>query len=399
LVISDSLATQVPEHSAEDLTDTGNFVLRTETLTSDGLPSLTLRFLLRGDARQQDRIVASTQNALRLFGEWFNAYPAWQLTLVDVGWGRPPRPAREPATVEVASRWLAPARDVSLERSVTAAIARAYFASGSRAPTGGREFGEALAHYAAARAVNELLEGHNVPTHRFFGGFVPFPVESISLTRATRDPRPLVRSYPELDELASSSAIGDIADSLHTLERHIGWPAMQQALAEALADRVDEPRSLTAGDFITIVNRQRGNTIDWWMDAIAPGTTFDYGVTTLMSEPASAGNGYTTHVQVRRNGNPLPRNSFPLDVVTRFGDGSAVDERWDGSAEDVGFTYHSNAPAIAAAVDPHAVLLLDSNRLNNIRVAHVPASREGWRLTLNWTAWLQQLTLTCLALI
>jgi hypothetical protein len=65
----------------------------------------------------------------------------------------------------------------------------------------------------------------------------------------------------------------------------------------------------------------------------------------------------------------------------------------------VGFTYHSNAPAIAAAVDPHAVLLLDSNRLNNIRVAHVPASREGWRLTLNWTAWLQQLTLTCLALI
>jgi hypothetical protein len=32
-------------------------------------------------------------------------------------------------------------------------------------------------------------------------------------------------------------------------------------------------------------------------------------------------------------------------------------------------------------------------------VAHVPASREGWRLTLNWTAWLQQLTLTCLALI
>ena len=398
LVLSDPLSTQGPARSAEDLTPTGDFVLRTETLTSDRLPAVSMRFLFHRDARQQDRIVKCTEDALRLFGEWFNAYPARQLTVVDVGWSRPSAPTRQPATIEVTSRWLSPAHDVSIERGVTAAIARAYFAPGTPAPVSGGEFGEALAHYVATRAVNKLLDGQHHPAYRFFGGFVPFAIRSLSLTRATRDPRPLIRSFPE-DEQASSRAIGDLAESLHTLERHIGWPAMQQALAEAVANRVDEPRSLTADDFIAIVNRQRGNAIDWWMVAIAPGTSFDYGVMTLMSEPESAGNGFTTQVEVRRNGASLPPNTFPLDVVTRFADGSAVDERWDGSALDARFTYHSNAPAIAAAVDPDAVLLLDTNRLNNIRVARVPASREGWRLTLNWTAWLQQLTLTYLALI
>jgi hypothetical protein len=399
-VFAGPLSTEAPAQSAEDATPGAEFVPRTETLTSDGLPSLSLRFLFPRSARHQDRIVAGTVNALRLFGEWFDAYPARQLTVVVAGSSRRPGPPQAPAALEIASRWLAPAGDVSLERHVTAAIARAYFAPATTpAPAGGGEFAEALAHYAAARAINELLEDRNHPVYRFFGGFVPFAVRWVSLMRATRDPRPIVRSYPEVDALASSSAIGDVAESLHTLERHIGWPAMQQALTEAVADRVEEPRTLTAADFIAIVSRQRGTTIDWWMDVVAPERTLDFAVATLMSEPVSGGQGFTTQVEVRRHGDALPPNSFPVGVVTRFGDGSAVCERWDGSASDVRFTYHSSAPAIAAAVDPQAVLVLDSNRLNNIRVTQVPASREAWRLTLNWTAWLQQLTLTYLALI
>lgn len=395
LVLSAPVASQTPEKSGDEPTLTGNFIVRREILSSDALPSLPLRFFFHPSARHQDRVIAVTKEGLRLLGEWFGSYPAAQLTIVDTSWpGEAVSPAHATSVV-ISSRWLTPASDAGLERAVIGALARSYFVTNRATLAGNRVFGEALSHYAGARAINHLLNGAHVLTVRFFGGFVPYPTRSVSLSRPTRDPRPLVRSHPELNDRVSTDAAIVGAEALHTLERIIGWPAMQQALREVVPQL--QGQGGTNEDFIGVVNRQRGSEIAWWPSATGK-ATFDYGVASLITEP-DGDNRFTTQVQLRRFGDALPASALSLDVVTVFADGTTLDEHWDGATQEMTFSYISTAPALTAAVDPNGVFLLDANRTNNIRTTQSAMSGAAWRLTVNWMAWLQQLTLTYLALV
>jgi hypothetical protein len=198
-----------------------------------------------------------------------------------------------------------------------------------------------------------------------------------------------------LNDRVSTDAAIDGAEALHTLERIIGWPAMQQALREFVPQL--QAQAATSENFIAVVNRQRGSEIRWWPSATGE-ATFDYGVAGLITEPGGD-NMFTTQVQLRRYGDALPASALSLDVVTVFADGTTLDEHWDGSAQEMTYSYISTAPALTAAVDPNAVFVLDANRTNNIRTTRPGMSNAAWRLTVSWMAWLQQLTLTYLALI
>ena len=371
----------------------------TQTIVPNPDDPLPTTVVLRDDASEvplarQERILSATRDALTLLAQWIGPYPARQLgvTMSARGDGR-----REPSPdlIVISSPWISPERDVTTERSVITAVARAYFTPpGTYEPAG--EFAAGMAEYVAARAINQLLEGRHAFTYWWFGEFVPYVVRSVPLSRSRRDMRPMFRSIFETDADGMHGA--RVPDALQTFERFIGWPAMQQALSE-FATVVRSGRSAPE-DFAAIVTRQRGQDVWWFFEqALRPDARFDYGVANLTTAPGRTDGTFETVVSVRRYGDAFANVDRLADIVTRFADGTEIRERWDSLADEVSFSYVSRSPAVAAAVDERAVFLLDDNRMNNVRALQTPFSPLVARVTLNWMIWLQNLALTCAALV
>ena len=387
--------------------------------TPAGQPRIELRLLTRPEAAARtERLVGIATSALDLFGEWFGPYPGSRLTIIDAPWRSGLAGAAYPQVVVTSTRWIAPDRDLTSARSLIAAIAREYWLTGGPDRRDGW-FEEGLMLYAGARGIHELLDTRNVTTPRYFGGFVPLPLRSLSLSFPPADPRPWSRHVVEVNEpatapwRASSAAPGGQAQraavALHMIERYIGWPALQQALAAFREQRHGRP--LSAQEFAAVVSDQRGSDLAWLFDeAFRVSARFDYGIEALSSEP-SAGDAsrIRTSVTVRRYGDGLfagtsearaamPGGSRSLPVEVRFADGSRVRDGWDG--RDVGgdFVYESRSRAVSASIDPDVVVLLDADRANNTRTLQPGWHEAGARLAFQWIVWLQDVMLSCTAL-
>lgn len=371
---------------------------RVERYAPDGRSPVEIRFLLKpGAAVQAERVVDMTLAALRRFDDWFGPYPLDRLTVIDVHWPSDLVGAAYPGVVVASTRWLAPARDRSLERTLIGAIARQY-RPGAAAPGW---FAEGLTLYAGTRAIHEELEGRNFATPRYFGGFVPFPIRSVALSRRPTDPRPPVRHFPELDQpesapwrFAPTSGGGPAertAIALHTLERYIGWPALQQALA-ALREQGSAANASPAG-LAAVVSAQRGGDLVWFFsEAFRLDARFDYSVEGLTSEPSAAAT-FATRVSLRRLGNGVFAGARSLPVLVSFEDGSEVREWLDGRVEHQELAYTSASRAVSVHVDPEAMLLLDADRSNNTRTLRQPLNVVGARLAASWLIWLQDVML------
>ena len=397
LVLSASLASQTPSNSPDVGLRTDGFTVRDDTFSDGQRPPLPLQFVFHPLSRQHERIITTTKETLRLLGEWLGPYPATRLTLVDAGTAEIGRDTL-PEVVVLSSRWIAPTHDLALERSLIAALARAYFRSTDGSGSASRDFENGVAHYLAMRAINQLLDGHQAATFRYFGGFVPVVVRALPLSRGRRDPRPIIRSYDDLDGAASSRAAQRAADALHTLERLIGWPSMQQTLVDFAPDARRGQSTATA--FAAIMTRQRGHEMGWFFeDALRTSATFDYGVADVTTTSAQNDDTYATVVTVRRYGDAFPNVDRLGRVVTRFADGTEISEQWDGTVDEASFAYTSRSPAVAAAVDVDAVFLLDTNRTNNSRALHTSFSALAARHAISWMTWLQNLALTYTALV
>ena len=157
---------------------------------------------------------------------------------------------------------------------------------------------------------------------------------------------------------------------LHTLERHLGWPAMQRILAtyfQRWKFRHPQP-----ADFFQIVNEVSGQDLTWFFDQVyRSSNTFDYGVQDLVSERRDEGT-YRTTVIVRRYGEA----TFPVDVVTTFADGHQITEQWNGLDRRAIYVYDRASRAAHVQVDPRRVLLLDTAYTNNSRTLE-PRSGEA----------------------
>ena len=120
---------------------------------------------------------------------------------------------------------------------------------------------------------------------------------------------------------------------LHTLERSLGWPTLQRAMSsyfERWKFRHPQP-----ADFFQAISDAAGRDITPFFDQVYRGSNaYDYGVQQLTSAPAGAGR-FRTTVVARRFGEA----TFPVDVVTTFGDGSKKTERWDGVERRAMYVY------------------------------------------------------------
>ncbi|MGH9221691.1 MAG: hypothetical protein ACRD1W_20460, partial [Vicinamibacterales bacterium] len=89
-----------------------------------------------------------------------------------------------------------------------------------------------------------------------------------------------------------------------------------------------------------------------------------------------------------------------LPVRVEFADGTEVLDRWPGARESMSLEYLAPTAAVRVDIDPEAMLLLDQNRANNVeRLTAAPVSSVSLRATLAWLTWVEDLMLTCLALV
>ena len=385
---------------------------RPETLP--GIPPVELRFFFKpGPPEQQQRLVVRTHAAMRRLSEWFGAFPSSQLTVIDTDWRSPWVGAAYPGTVVVASRWIAPERDGSLDRLLIGAIARQYwFGVIAQDPALGW-FEEGLLQYVGGRVIDTELEGRQFWSSRYLGDFIPFPIRSLLLSPATADARPRLRQFDELERPAgapwrrpaSGGEVRRTATAFYTLERYLGWPALQQGL-EAFRARY-RSGGATPADLAAILSEQRGADLSWFfVEAFRFGAHFDYAIDRFTSVPDGAQ--HRISLQLRRHGEAVfagtaaPRGAFPvrsLDVSIELGDGTRLREWWDGRDAALDLDYLSAAPAVRASVDPGAILLLDTVPSNNTRSLRRELHTEGVRATLSWVIWLQNIMLTWSGLV
>ncbi len=418
-LLSQSMA-DTPENAARLLASAHGSEVFEERVQAGGPDSLSLRVILKPETTASaSRLIAATKSALLTLSEWHGPFPGTTLTVVDAAWASDLAGAVYPGVVAVTARLFESEADLSLERSVIAAVARQYWHVPPGADAERRWLGEGLALYAGVRAIHEELEGRHFATARFFGGFVPFTSRAILWSPSPTDPRPKIRHFPETEQpaeaawrawtAASQGEAQRVALTLHTLERYLGWPAMQQAL-EAFQSQW-QAGAAGPDDLVAIVSEQRGTDMRWFFDqALRFDARFDYGIAAFSSEPSSGAPGdYETRVSVRRFGDGVfagtgePRELLQaarsLKVLTRFEDGTVIEDWWDGRDDSAEFVYAGPSRALLASVDPEAMLLLDDNRANNTRALSAGFTETGIRYTASWLIWLQDVMLVSSALL
>jgi len=387
-------------------------------LTSGARCELRL-WLQRDHVQHAERIADAAREALEQYGAWFSPYPYDQLTIVDVPWRSPNEDRRIPGVVTIRARWLQPERSLTLEAQVAGGIARQWWGALVAMPD--RYLADGLAEYAQSRTLERIFDrrhqriNYSLLETRWFGGLVPWAIRAARLDRQTSGlNRAAFRRLPGVDLQDGSAAArpaqaAKSAAAIITLERYLGWPALQRGLSAAA--RRYAGQTMTTAMFVETLGDATDRDLSWFADqAFAPSSTYDYavaGLTSVADETGACGAGpcYRTTVVLRRlgeavfSGTSLPpvgpyESGRALEVEVRFADGQRSDDHWDGRADEKTLVYHGPAPAIWARIDPARTLLLDINRLNNARTLTPPSPAATLPWSVRWTTWLQDLLLS-----
>jgi hypothetical protein len=331
-------------------------------------PPIDVPIQLRGYSdRRLETIRAAVHDGASLLTEWF-----------------PPAPPGFAATTDqLHSRWFESARGAEAEHDLIRAFARAQWGAGD-------PFRSALAEYSAAMAIHKVLGAAHVHVEHFFSNTVSYPVRQLPLTPRGSEQRPRLRYFGPRRELQPD--VDRWLRSLATLERELGWPALQQAMA-ALRDGPVTPQRLRQ-----LLSEQTGLDLDALFITLDQDDV-DYAIGAMTSEPMPDG-GFATSVTVeRRRAGMLAGSAKLLPVLVRFDNGDEIRESIDGRDAAVTLQYRSPARASLAAVDPAASLIIDRDRMNNTRAIDPPIQRAGVRLAFNWMTWLQDAMLACTAVL
>jgi aminopeptidase N len=365
-----------------------------------------MRLLLQPEhADQEARHFAAAAAALKHYGEWFGAYPYDYVTIVDPAFQSASGGMEYPTLFTAGTRWIAPPRNIALEEVTIHEAGHQWW----YAAVGSNEFehawmDEGINQFSEARADEAAFGANNFLVRRYFGGFIPWVFTDIRVKREWDEGIGGYRAQAESDAEATPSfrywpsTAGDItyyktALWLHTLERWIGWAALQRGMStyfERWKFRHPQPQ-----DFFAAISESAGRDLMPFIDQVYRGSnTFDYGVQALTSTPAGKGH-FRTTVVARRYGEA----TFPIDVLTTFADGSHKTEHWDGVERRAMYAYDTASRGRSAEVDSAHVLLLDMNSTNNSRTLEPRASEASVKWSLKWMVWLQDTLLTYASLV
>jgi hypothetical protein len=410
--------TAVHRYHGDDIHDfawttSPDFLVRTRTFEHPTLPRVEMRLLLRADhAGQEGRHFDAAAATLKYYGEWFGPYQYDHVTIVDPAFQSASGGMEYPTLFTAGTRWIAPRRAINVEE-VTIHEAGHQWWYGI---VGSNEFehawmDEGINQFSEARTDEAAFGDRNYLARRYFGGFIPWVFSDIKVRREWDEGLANYRAQAESDAEATPSfrywpsTGGNItyfktALWLHTLERSLGWPALQRAMSTYF-DRW-KFRHPQPSDFFQAIGEAAGRDMTPFFDAVYRGSnTFDYGVQQLTSAPVSpkpegeGGGRFRTTVVARRFGEAV----FPVDVVTTFSDGSKKTERWDGVERRAMYVYDTKVRARSVEVDPNRILLLDVNFTNNSRTLQPRAAEASLKWSLKWMTWLQDVLITYASLV
>ena len=412
-------------------TTSPDFLVVEDRFEHPTLPPVDMRLLLQPEhVGQEERHFRPTRETLRLYGEWFGAYPWDHITIVDPAWRSSSGGMEYPMFITAGTRWLAPASTDGPEEVTVHEAGHMFFQSG----VGNNEMehswiDEGLDTYATARVMEQ--EFPFVRELRFFGGFVPWPQTDVPWDRVIHGDRiagyraaarsdvqatPTFRYWPGT---GGAITYNKSALYLHTLERHLGWDVVRRGMADFYRQwKFGHPKP---NDFFDAMNGAAGEDLGWFFDQVhGSSAVFDYGIAALSSRNAAGrgwfddgryrdesggrasadvGNGgvdsgaaswYESLVTVRRYGDGI----FPVEIVVEFADGTSERRRWDGQAQWTYYRFVRPSRAVTATVDPDRVLLLDIDFTNNSRTTRSRAGEAAAKWTLAWIVWVQDLLLT-----
>ena len=381
-------------------TTSPDYLVRTARFDHPQLPGVDMRLLLQPEhAAQADRHFEATRTTLKYYGEWFGPYPYGHITIVDPAFQSGTGGMEYPTLFTAGTRWIAPA-GVTTPEGVTVHEAGHQFWYGI---VGNNEFEDAWMDegfntFSTARAVAQVYDP-NFLALRYFGGFVPWVVRDIALSRETegnrlsgyrRDAKSDVQSTPSYRYFPStggSITYNKTALWLNTMERMLGWATVQRILSTHFAAwKFKHP---APGDFFAIASKVSGEDLNWYFDQVyRSSNVFDYGVEELQS--VREGNEYRANVVVRRFGEAI----FPVDVLVTFASGERVTEHWDGKDRWKLYTYERPGAVLSAQVDPNHVLLLDVDYTNNSKTLEPKGAAAAAKWSTAWMMWLQDCLLS-----
>src|SRR5580765_323270 len=385
-------------------TTSPDYIERTARFEHATLPAVDMRLLLQPEhAAQAERHFDATRTTLKYYGEWYGAYPYGHITIVDPAWQSGAGGMEYPTLFTAGTRWLAPSH-VTTPEEVTVHEAGHQFWYGVVA---NNEFEDAwldegFNQFSTARAVAQAYQPNYLAV-RYFGGFIPWVFQDIALQREidgnglpgyrrnARSDVPATPTYRYFPATGGFITYSKTALWLNTMERWLGWPALQKMLAAHFAAwQFKHPKPQ---DFFNVVNSAAGRDHRWFFDQVyRSSNTFDYGVQDLTS--TSDDRGYHTTVIARRYGEAI----FPVDVVVTFENGERITERWDGVDRWKAYSYDRPSAARSAQVDPNRVLLLDVNYTNNSKTLEPKTESAARKWTAVWTLWLENCLLSWAAL-
>lgn len=397
-----------------------------------GLPGVALRLLMQPEhLGQKDRHFEATKAALRLYGDWFGAYPYDHVTIVDPAYGSGAGGMEYPTLFTAGTRLFNPFGGGRPEGVTIHEMGHQFWYG----VVGNNEFDyawidEGLNSFSDARVYDQAY-GDSRWTQRYFappgieqrrGFFVklfgdilkPRAIDGNGFSRyremAVSDvqTRPTRLYHPKT---ASGISYSKSAIWLHTLERSLGWETLRRILS-TFYERW-QFRHPTDEDFFAIASEVAGQDLEWFFDEVVrEAHTFDYGVQSVSSveiaprgyferdgsleleqpssETADAETGaqrYESQVVVRRYGSGV----FPVTIRATFEDGTEAYREWDGRYRWKRFDFETSSRLVSATVDPERILLLDLNYTNNSRALESGSRWPAFKWAGKWMIWLQDL--------
>jgi hypothetical protein len=368
--------------------------------------------------RHEARIRDVATEAISQYSEWFGPAPFDRLTVSTIAAGLEPRP-EVPGQATIAAHWLQPDRSLTLEAAVAKAVAKQWWGVSIAIPE--QSLSDGIAEYAQSRTLERVYDrrhqrlAYSTYEARYFGGLVPWAIRALRLDRQTAGiGRATYRRNPDVDLRGADRSLRDarsakVAAALLTLERYIGWPALQRGLS--LASERYRGRTMSTDDFARTIGDASDRDLSWFFNPLfKDASRWDYAVASLATEPrrdTQCGTGpcIRSTIVVERLGNAMfsgtahpPSEGFEsgraIEIEMDFADGQKVTQRWDGRASSKTIVFDGPSPVTRASIDPRDVLALDLTRLNNTRTTAKVDTSALMTWSARWTVWLQDVLLT-----
>jgi hypothetical protein len=384
-----------------------------------------VRVSVTADRDHLAAILAAAEDASDRYAEWLGPAPFDRIEIVDRS--SPPAPDSRTLAVAVDEPWSASSSLMVTESQVAYGVALGWL-SGLRTRDDPVPIDEGLAWYLQSRIVERLFNlktgvaAYNSEGVSLFGGTVRRAVPSLRLSRWTgglgRDV--FLRAEPARARRGGRTLpSGMMPDAVRaalgfgTLERWLGWPALQGGLA-SLA-RQSQERRLSGPDAVAVLSAAVGQDLSWFFDHVLdPARAFDYALGEIRVQQVADGCGaatcYRTEVEALRRGPAMftgtsarPAGEYEsgdaLELRVELEDGQTASARWDGRAERRTFVFESTTQALRVSLDPDRVLLLNRDPLAASRSLSPQTNVPIAKWIARWAIWLQDTAIACTSLL